>query len=146
MKTIALLCGIAAVVVATSRVASACSCSTIDTPQKNLADVDAVFMGKVVVSKKHEWTITVEKVWKGSVQETVQMRDAHAGTSCESKFTLGETYIFFARSKESGRRTIYHPALCTWTISLTFRLNEVLLSEYVLKELGAGHTPSRKST
>ena len=146
MKTIALLCGTAVLVIAASQNVSACSCAIIGTPQQNLAEVDAVFLGKVIVAKRHEWTIAVEKVWKGKVQETVQIRDPAAGTSCESKFTLRETYIFFARSKESGRRTIYHPAVCTWTTSLTFRHDRVLVSEYVLKELGEGRAPSRKST
>jgi hypothetical protein len=145
MKTIALLCGVAAVVIAASNIVSACSCATIGTPQKNLAEVHAVFMGKVIASKKHEWTISVTKVWKGNVQETVQMRDPAAGTSCESKFTLGETYIFFAYTKTFGRKTIYHPEVCTWTTSLTARHNGILFSDYVLKELGEGRTPIKKT-
>jgi hypothetical protein len=146
MKRIGLLCGVAALVVFSSHAASACMCMTIGTPQKNLADVQAVFMGKVVASRKHEWTIAVDKVWKGDVQETVLMRDPAAGSSCESKFTQGETYIFFAYTKESRRKTIYHPALCTWTTSLTGRYDGILVSEYVLKELGKGRSPSQQST
>src|ERR1041385_21016 len=145
MKTIALLFFAGALLIAASQNVSACFCATIGTPQRNLADVDAVFLGKVVAAKRHEWTIAVEETWKGNVQEKVQMRDPSAGTDGESKFTLGETYIFFARAKESGRKTIYRPALCTWTTSLTFRYDGILLSEYVLKELGAGHAPFRRS-
>src|SRR5688572_11731989 len=125
-----------------ARVASACSCSTIGTPQKNLAEVDAVFLGKVTKAKKHEWQITVTRAWKGQLQDLVMMRDPAAGTSCESQFKLGESYIFFARTKQSGGKSIYLPTACTWTVSLTLRHDGYLVSEYVLRELGEGWSPS----
>jgi hypothetical protein len=145
MKKIVILVSVATFVILNANVASACMCRTIGSPKTNLADVQAVFLGKVVAAKKHEWTITVDKVWKGEVEEKVLMRDPSAGSSCESQFKLGDSYIFFAYVKESKRKVIFNPAVCTWMTSLTYRHEGVLVSEFVLKELGEGQPPVKKT-
>ncbi len=140
-----MIIGVAAFLVLNASAAAACMCMTIGSPKTNLAKVQAVFLGKVVATKKHEWTIAVDKVWKGEVEEKVLMRDPSAGSSCESQFKLGESYIFFAYVKESKRKVIFNPAVCTWTTSLTYRHEGVLVSEFVLKELGEGQPPIKKT-
>lgn len=66
------------------------------------------------------------------------MIDPSAGSDCEARFRLGETYIVFAYVKESNGNVIYNPAACTWTISLTYRYKGELMSKYILKELNGG--------
>ncbi len=146
MKRVVTFIGIAMFLILDAHAASACFCRTIGSPKTNLAEVQAVFLGKVVAAKKHEWKVAVDKVWKGELEETILMRDPSAGTSCESRFKLGESYIFFAYVKESKRRVIYNPAGCTWTTSLTYQHDGVLVSEFVLKELGEGKPPIKKSS
>jgi hypothetical protein len=144
MKKLLMIIGVAALLVLNASAASACMCTTIGSPKTNLAEVQAVFLGKIVAAKKHEWTIAVDRVWKGEIEEKVLMRDPSAGSSCESHFKLGDSYIFFAYVKESKRKVIFNPAVCTWTTSLTYRHEGVLLLEFVLKELGEGQPPIKK--
>jgi hypothetical protein len=146
MKKVAMFIGVATFLILNAHVASACFCRTLGSPKTNLAEVQAVFLGKVVVARKHEWTIAVDKVWKGDVEEKVLMRDPSAGSSCESQFKLGESYIFFAYVKKSKRNVIYNPAVYTWTTSLAYRHEGVLVSEFVLKELGEGRPPAKKAS
>ena len=145
MKKIVILIGVATFLALNANNASACFCANIGSPKTNLADAQAVFLGKVVDAKRGEWTLTVDKVWKGEVREKVLMRDRGVGTSCEFRLKLGESYIFFADVKQAGRRVIYHPRICTWTISLTYCHEGVLVSEVVLRELGESKLPTKKS-
>jgi hypothetical protein len=144
MKKIVILIGVATFLAFNADTASACFCATIGSPESNLADAQAVFQGKVVAAKKGEWTIAVDRVWKGEVEEKVLMRDPSAGTSCESRFKLGESYIFFADIEQAKRRVIYHPRICTWTTSLTYRHEGAVLSEGVTRALGESTPPSKK--
>jgi hypothetical protein len=69
MKKVLILIGVFIFLALNTNVASACTCATIGTPTSNLAQVQAVFLGKVVEAKPHEWTLAVNKVWKGNLKE-----------------------------------------------------------------------------
>jgi hypothetical protein len=145
MKKIVTLVGIAIFLSLNASVVSACMCMRFpSTPKDGLADAGAVFQGKVVAVKKGEWAIAVERVWKGEVEEKVLMRARSVGTSCSPEFNLGESYIFFADVGQTRRRTVYHPRGCTWTTSLTFRHEGVVVSEAIAQELGESTPPAKK--
>jgi len=144
-KTITFL-GVVTFLALNAGVASACMCASIGTPKTNLAEARAVFRGKVLAAAKGEWIIAVDKVWKGEVGKKVLLRDPRVGTSCESEFVSGQSYIFFTDLGQSGREVIYHPKACTWTTSLTYRHEGELASERIQRELGKGRPPSKSSS
>ena len=104
MKKVITLMGVALFLSLNTSAVSACMCMGLPTPKESLAELGAVFQGKVVVAKRGEWTIAVEKVL---------MRDRSVGTSCASRYNLGESYIFFADVEQTKKRAIYHPRACT---------------------------------
>lgn len=125
----------------------ACTCTFI-APSRGDDKAQVVFTGKVIKSKKREWTIAVDKVWKGEVGKVITLRDAHSGTSCAASFLLGKSYLILADVGKSALRTVYIPQLCNWSI----RLKSARLSvgeqgyfwaeEAVLENRGDGKPPT----
>ena len=149
MRKAALLIVITAFVLVAANKALACSCS-ISLPSQGFDRAQAVFTGKVIKAKKSEWTIVVDRVWKGEVGETITLRDAHAGTSCASGYKKGESYLFLVDVVKSERRTIYNPQICNWGTRLKAARMEIGENAYawvedlVLKGRGEGKLPIRE--
>ncbi len=91
----------------------ACVCRAI-TPAQGFDRAQAVFTGKVIKAKKSEWTVAVDRVWKGDVEEIITLRDAHAGSSCASSYKRGESYLFLINVEKSKRAVVYSPQICNW--------------------------------
>jgi hypothetical protein len=92
---------------------SACMCGAI-TPAQGFDQAQAVFTGKVIKVKKSEWTILVDRVWKGEIEETITLHDAHRGSSCAAGYKRGESYLFLINVEKSEQKLVYSPQVCNW--------------------------------
>jgi hypothetical protein len=149
MRKATFLIIITAFVLFAANKALACSCS-FSHPSQGFDRAQAVFTGKVIKAKKSEWIIFVDKVWKGEVEETITLRDAHAGTSCASGYKKGESYLFLVDVVKSESKTIYNPQVCNWGTRLNAARLEIGANTYawvedlVLKDRGEGKPPTKK--
>jgi hypothetical protein len=129
---------------------SACMCGAI-TPAQGFDQAQAVFTGKVTKAKKSQWTIVVHRVWKGEVEETITLRDAHPGSSCAGSYKRGESYLFLINVEESEQKIVYSPQICSWGTRLKSAKVEfegtpaTLIEDLVLKDRGAGKPPMKKN-
>lgn len=126
-----------------SGAAVACECVRTPTVAEALEGADVVFAGKVVSIRGHRASFQVERVWKGSLPASAvsfmhEIVIEHRGrrrrvivgqSSCDYKFTEGESYLVYAE----GRRL--KPVTCSRTTRLEFAKAD-------LKELGTGYPPS----
>jgi hypothetical protein len=98
---------------------AACSCDHIS-PSAGFDRAQYVFAGKIVQAAAHEWSVLVDRVWKGKgkLARSVKLKDAYSFTDCEFFFHLGQSYLFFAILAKGGRAVFYHPQVCNWTSSL----------------------------
>lgn len=69
MRKVLILSSIVIFLAINASVALACMCTTVGSPTTELAEVHAVFLGKVVEAKPHEWIFSIDKVWKGNVEK-----------------------------------------------------------------------------
>ena len=96
----------------------ACSCGYLS-PEAGFADAEAVFTGKVIRSSKSNWTVEVERVWKGDVEKRIELFDAHAGSSCSTRgFRKGRSYLFLVSVENRNGKIRYSPRPCNWTVAL----------------------------
>ena len=85
------------------------------TPAEGFAHAKAVFTGKVLKSGPTEWTVEVNRVWKGEVASQVIVFDALAGTSCAADgYKTGESYLFLANVASTNGTTKYSPQVCNY--------------------------------
>ncbi len=149
MRKAVLLMIVAAFVLFNAGKSLACSCS-FSLPSQGFDRAQAVFTGKVIKAKKFEWIIVVDRVWKGEVEETITLRDAHAGTSCAAGYKKGESYLFLVSVVKSERQIIYNPQVCNWGTRLKAARMEIGENTYawvedlVLKDRGEGKPPIKK--
>jgi hypothetical protein len=128
---------------------SACTCGAI-TPAQGFDQARAVFTGKVTKAKKSEWTVVVDRVWKGEVEETITLRDAHPGSSCAGSYKRGESYLFLINVEESEQKVVYSPQACNWGTRLKSAkvgfdgTPASWIEDLVLKDRGAGMLPTKK--
>lgn len=119
-------------------------------PSQGFDRAQAVFTGKVIKAKKSEWTVAVDRVWKGEVEETVTLRDAHAGTSGRAGYKRGESYLFLVDVVKCESRIIYYPQVCNWGTRLKavrIKIGEntdAWVEDLVLKDRGEGKPPVKK--
>ena len=106
--------------------AFACSCMTPAPPLEAMANSDAVFAGKVVRIDTQEGAITssadpikitfeVSRVWKGEQNSAIALATARDSASCGYPFMVGEEYLVYANSSETGLAT----GLCSRTMPLS---------------------------
>jgi hypothetical protein len=91
--------------------AFACSCAVAGSPEKRVSDAlarsGAVFAGRVIASgetdKKGEFgmeltavTFQVSEVWKGEVEETIEVTTPESEGSCGYTFEEGREYLVYA--------------------------------------------------
>ena len=96
-----------------------CSCDTPPPPEIALAKFDYVFAGRVIdfepvferlkqsgrdtimVSTAStdmvRWSVSVSYIWKGSIQDTVEIYSSMNGSSCGFQFEVGEMYLIYGR-------------------------------------------------
>lgn len=140
MTTLFVMCGEAAL---------GCSCLYVP-PSQGFDEAQAVFTGRVIKAKKSKWTIAVDRVWKGDVQERITLCDAHAGTSCAASYKHGESYLFLVNVKKSGQKVLYSPQVCSWGTRLKSARLQIegdtysWVEDLVLKGRGEGMPPVRK--
>lgn len=149
MKKLIAFLGVLPFLLLSARTAPACSCSSL-MPDQAFDRAQAVFTGKVIKARKKEWTVAVDRVWKGGPEEIIKLQDAHAGSSCASSYKSGESYLFLINVKESDGKVVYSPQVCTWTTRL--KANRLDLGErgsfwvedLVLQGRGEGNLPIKK--
>jgi hypothetical protein len=103
----------------------------------------------VVQAAAHEWSVLVDRVWKGKgkLARSVKLKDAYSFTDCEFFFHLGQSYLFFAILAKGGRAVFYHPQVCNWTSPLqssrvvTKENESISLEEVIVREHGPGEPP-----
>jgi hypothetical protein len=136
-------------IVASGTSSLACSCM-FTTPSEGFDRAKAVFTGTVVAAGKSKWTVAVKRVWKGEIGSQVVLFDAHAGTSCATKYEVGKKYLFLVNIEEVDGRVRYSPQVCNWGARL--RSHKVIIRErepakwiedWVLMGHGPGHAPSK---
>jgi hypothetical protein len=127
----------------------ACMCGAI-TPAQGFDQAQAVFIGKVIKARKSEWTVVVDRVWKGEVEETIMLRDAHPRSSCAVGYERGESYLFLVNVEKSERKVVYSPQVCNWgprlkSAKVGFEGTPASwIEDLVLKDRGAGTPPMKK--
>jgi len=103
----------------------ACSCAPpgdleTDVPRA-LKYADAVFLGQVIALEKdtarefetYETTqFAVKSVWKGALEDTVSTRVMTTCCLCGFQFTVGQTYLVYAKQRANGD---YHVSRCSRT-------------------------------
>ncbi|SRR6266542_1304118 len=139
-------------VVFAARQVFACSCGAI-TPSAGFDRAQAVFTGAVVKASKSKWTISVQRVWKGDVESLVTLHDAHAGTSCASRFMRGVSYLFLVNVEPVHDSVRFSPQVCNWTNRLKsdmLRLRDDgpsrWVEDWVLMGRGDGRPPRKRPT
>ena len=149
MRKAIFLTVIAAIILFNANTALACMCS-LSLPSQGFDRAQAVFTGKVTKAKKSEWIVAVDRVWKGEVEETITLRDAHAGTSCRAGYKKGESYLFLVDVVQSKRKAIYNPQVCNWGTRLKAARMEIgdntyaWVEDLVLKDRGEGKPPIKE--
>jgi hypothetical protein len=139
------------ILLSTTSESSACTCGAI-TPAQGFDQAQAVFTGKVLKAKKSEWTIAVDRVWKGEIEETITLRDAHPRSSCAAGYELGESYLFLVNIEKSKHKVVYSPQICNWGTRLKSAKVEfegtpaTLIEGLVLKDRGAGKPPRKQKS
>ena len=128
----------------------ACSCM-FPTPSEGYDRAKAVFTGTVVAGSRGEWTVEVIRVWKGEVGSSkVVVFDAHARTSCSTKYEVGRRYLFLVNVEILEGSVRYSPQVCNWGARLrsyrvTLRGNQPArwIEEWVLMGHGKGYAQSK---
>ena len=119
MKTIPAKCLlVAGLIFASSSIACGCSCLFPRTPAESFEQAQAVFTGKITRSSKTEWIVAVDKVWKGEINALVELFDAHARTSCATKYKIGKSYLFLVNVEVGNGGIRYSPQVCNWGVRL----------------------------
>ena len=134
---------------------SACVCGYVS-PANGFAGAEAVFTGKVIRSSKSKWTVEVDRVWKGDVESTIELFDAHARSSCSTRgFKKGRSYLLLVNVENKDGKIRYSPQPCNWNVGLkttkvSFEDRRVTISEsdkskwvedWVLMGQGEGKAP-----
>jgi hypothetical protein len=127
-----------------------CVCGAL-TPAEGFDRAQVVFTGTVLKAKKSEWVISVERVWKGNIEPQIVLYDAHADSSCASRFSRGVTYLFLVDVKNSNSAIRYSPQVCNWTNRLKsdrVRFGQDgpyrLVEDWVLMGRGDGYLPLKR--
>lgn len=121
--------------------AFACSCMMPAPPLEAMANSDAVFAGKVVRIDGQEGAMIssadpikvvfeVSRVWKGEQNAAISLATARDSASCGFPFMVGEEYLVYANSSETGLTT----GLCSRTMQLSAAADD-------LAALGEGVVP-----
>jgi hypothetical protein len=106
--------------------AYACSCIPPAPPLESMANSDAVFSGKVMRIDADEAPIMssadpvkvvfdVSRVWKGAEEGAIALSTARESASCGYNFVVGEEYLVYANTSETGLTT----GLCSRTMPLS---------------------------
>ena len=110
--------GLACVLVASTRDASACSCD-LNPPCKMFWLADAVFIGYVTANETRQFehqpeefvtTLTVLRTFRGEQRPSMVLRGVL--TSCSSGLRIGETYLVYASRGADGR---FNAGACSGT-------------------------------
>jgi hypothetical protein len=114
MRKVVYILGVAAFLLLNVSETFACMCA-FSTPARAFARADVVFSGTISEAKRGRWKITVERVWKGEVEEESRLRNLSPDSGCAPYFTLGKRYIVFASIDASQREATYNPNVCSLT-------------------------------
>jgi hypothetical protein len=102
------------------------------TLKQGIASAETVFSGKVKRISNSEWTLEVERVWKGErIAKRVTVRDPAPMTSCSRKLDDGERYIIFAMVKIEQGEPVYYLDACNWLLKYPE-------AEKYIREMGKG--------
>lgn len=145
---------LAAAVFLLANVNSSLGCSCIfPTPTQGFDRAQAVFTGKVIKANENEWTVEVDRVWKGDVESQIILFDAHPRSSCSTNnYKKGQSYLFLVNVENTSGITRYSPQVCNWGTRL--RSSKVRLEsngparwieDWVLRGHGKGSPPINQS-
>jgi len=126
----------------------ACSCQQIS-PAEGFDRAQYVFTGTVAETNEHTWIVDVHRVWKGAdrLAGQVHLLDVYAMIDCESVFTTGRDYLFFADVAKSSKYVYYQPQVCNWTSALHSKRVPVpegsseWLEDFIARTYGPGQLP-----
>ena len=147
LKVLARLVGLLSLSLPAVDVAHACACDSIS-PAQGFARAQYVFTGKVAEVTGHEWTVDVDRVWKGAdkLAARVRLLDVYSGIDCEFYFEPNRAYLFFAIVAKSSRYVYYQPEVCNWTNALHSKHvvgphGAVWLEDLIAEDHGPGEPP-----
>lgn len=118
------------------RDAHACSCLPPPPPATALEESDAVFAGRIIeVSREMDpigitATLAVSTVWKGAIEEIVEVRTPQSSAGCGLDFALDEEWLLYANWSEGSLGS----HLCSRSVRLRFAAED-------LAALGPGRPP-----
>jgi len=107
----------------------ACSCIEPPPPAKAFAEVDAVFMGKVIsfeltgdAFSRRRAKFSVAKIWKGERSAVNEILTANNSAACGYEFVAGESYVIYAYKAGDGK---LHTNICTRTKPARFAADDL---------------------
>jgi hypothetical protein len=111
------------------RKAFACSCVTPGTAQEELDRSDAVFTGTVTKISKGSLTdyenvnvsLTVDRVWKGSVAKTITIQTSADEPTCGFSFEKDLSYLVYATNIANHMQT----SICSRTTMLSAAQSDI---------------------
>lgn len=112
MRKVVYILGVAAFLLFNVSETFACMCA-FSTPAQAFDRADAVFSGTISEGEKGKWKITVDRVWKGKVEEESRLRNLSPESSCAPYFTPGKRYIVFADNDASQQEATFNPNVCS---------------------------------
>ena len=146
-------------VIALAPPARACSCAELETPLDELARVNAVFAGQIILIEESPpradgtiWssdpttvTLAVDEIWKGPTTQTIVVTTEREGDSCGYDFVVDKRYLVYALDLSQFTRGIFagrsglHASLCSRTQPLAAATAD-------LAALGDGSAPVVKQS
>ncbi len=114
----------------------ACTCAAV-LPHEAFDQAEAVFTGKVIRASKSNWTVEVDRVWKGEIESQIELFDAHAGSSCSTQgYKKGRSYLFLVTIEKKDGKVRYSPQVCTWggalkRTKMAFEDGQIIIGEHV---------------
>lgn len=132
----------------TPNIVSACSCIAPQSPLDSRNQAAAVFSGTVTtITDTGSPTMPnlrvqfdVDRVWKGSVDQTIDVTTARDSAACGVSFAEGETYIVYASQNEEDRSL--RVSLCSRTALLKNASEDVTALGNGESPVGAPHIPT----
>lgn len=83
----------------------ACKCAVLDL-ESEIDNADLIFQGtpinKEQVESRMIYKFSVDKIWKGDISDTIEIKTGLGGQDCGMIFEIGRTYVVFANNGETS--------------------------------------------
>jgi hypothetical protein len=114
----------------------ACFCKPLALPKAELCAMTGVYSGRIehvegpVASDPVRLVIKVDRVWKGPLLKSINIRTNGAGSSCDFAFETGKEYLVYGGMQDNELGV----SVCSRTMLLTYAGDDIA-------ELGLGYRP-----